>query len=94
MNNKRYSIIRVDGKCPYHTTDKAFCIHQQEKRFCLECKIRDRYGDTKEQLVAKVKTAIERAITKYQNGEITKNKNRALAEIIVEFLGVEDERKI
>ena len=96
---KRYSIVRVDGKCPYHTTDKAFCIHQQEKRFCLECKIRDRYGDTKEQMIRKVATAILRTL---KDGEVLKYEEfgtgfikqpvsvEYLAKKIVEFLGVKE----
>ena len=88
---KRYSIVRVDGKCPYHTTDKAFCINQKEKRFCIECKIRDRYGDTKEQLIRKVAQIIERRFARnYRFGVLVDEIKKGLAKEIVEFLGVEE----
>lgn len=89
MTTKRYAIVRVNI-CP-----EEFEEGKKNSRFCPEdgdCE-KCRYGDTKEQLIAKVETAIEIAINKYEKGEILlANKNKALAEIIVEFLGVEDDR--
>ena len=78
---KRYAIVRVEGKCGKNL-EYYECDYD-----CFDCK----YGDTKEQLVNKITTAIEIAINKYEKGEILlANKNKALAEIIVEFLGVEE----
>lgn len=86
---KRYAIVRVDGRYePSH-----FEVNSIEN--ISELKILDEvvkeYGDTKEQLVRKVATALQIC-----------NKNRVekcnqfyfVAKKIVEFLGVEDERKI
>ena len=92
---KRYAIVRVDtGYCPnvFERIDKHYvCVRRKNGTVnCKKCK----YGDTKEQLVAKVKQAIEREI---QNKHILVDfKNftmsittRSLAKEIVEFLGVE-----
>ena len=75
---KRYSIVRVDGECPKGFNEDIYC------KWCGNCgRI---YGDTKEQLIRKVQTALQLC-----------NKNRVekcnqfylVAEKIVEFLGVE-----
>lgn len=87
MSNKRYAIVRVDGTCPIHTErlssqeiDGMFnCSYDN----CEDC----RYGDTKEQLIAKVKQAIQIG---YNKGIILSD---TMAKFIVEFLGVEDDKK-
>ena len=76
---KRYAIVRVDYKCPQDLEeDIKRCVGEH----CKNC----RYGDTKEQLIRKVETAITIWCNKgFYNKE-------HLARKIVEFLGVEDDR--
>lgn len=90
MSKKRYAIVRVDTECPshYENINNDFVCADVPKHYIEHCN-NCRYGDTKEQLVNKITTAIEIAIDKYEKGKILlANKNKALAEIIVEFLGV------
>ena len=84
MNKKRYAIVRVDKDwCPYYA-DKEFiipCSNFCENRFkCKDC----RYGDTKEQLINKITTALRRTWLNEDNQSF-----QEVAEEIVEFLGVE-----
>lgn len=86
---KRYAIVRVDKededfKCP---------ICPSITQSCCDCKIVETYGDTKEQLIRKVAQGIIIASKKKQIyiGN-PKAFSKAVAKIIVEFLGVEDER--
>ena len=74
---KRYAIVRVDYKCPQDLEeDIKRCVGEH----CKNC----RYGDTKEQLIRKVETAITIWCNKgFYNKE-------HLARRIVEFLGVEE----
>ena len=90
MNKKRYSIVRVDnGWCPLLESDELCDIAED----CFSCKIKTRYGDTKEQLISKVEQIIRRPI---QKGDLElKSKGfkygvRRLAKEIVEFLGVKE----
>lgn len=79
MKEKRYAIVRVDDKCPALETN--ICENNIN---CENCKFIDNYGDTKEQLIAKVKQALEICKNKgYRN--IT---SEEYAKFIVEFLGV------
>lgn len=80
--NKRYAIVRVDNKCPaYENINLCY----EENTTCEDCKVNKNYGDTKEQLIKKVATALQIC-----------NKNRVekcnqfyfVAKEIVEFLGV------
>lgn len=83
--NPRYALVRVDGTthCPsrYEKINKDFVCSGLPH--CYKC----RYGDTKEQLIAKVETAIRR---------LQADKNRIIvgydmwAKFIVEFLGVSE----
>lgn len=79
MTEKRYAIVRVDYKCPQDLEeDIKRCVGEH----CKNC----RYGDTKEQLIRKVETAITIWCNKgFYNKE-------HLARKIVKFLGVEDDR--
>ena len=89
---KRYAIVRVDNICP---PIKMFC--SDRKIDCKNCL----YGDTKEQLIRKVATAIQR---KSRRGEVLFSfldkkyriekvfEIKQLAKEIVEFLGVEDDK--
>lgn len=101
MTEKRYAIVRVDKitkrdtdyyVCPSYfenINDKFVCDTTHKDHIaCKDC----RYGDTKEQLINKITTAIEIAITMYEKGLFLndKNKNKSLAKFIVEFLGVEE----
>lgn len=78
MEKPRYSIVRVDKFCPkdLERNYKLKCIGSLH---CDKCKIKKNYGDTKENLIAKVKQVITR---RYQ---VTLED---LATEIVEFLGV------
>ena len=91
---KRYAIVRVDINSDNNCENcEMKYINEKEN---IDCRLRvgtnflcDRYGDTKEQLTQKIKTAIEIAINRYEEGKIKgRNKNRQCAEIIVEFLGI------
>ena len=97
---KRYAIVRVDkygnylNSCPagfeeinndFVCSYKKGSILNQYVPNCKKC----RYGDTKEQLVKKIMTAFKIAINENKKGNMPEgNKNRRVAEIIVEFLGV------
>ena len=99
MSEKRYAIVRVGTKgkhkvCPMFLENniEEICIG---RHICEQC----RYGDTKEQMVKKVATAILRTL---KDGEVLKYEKfgtgfikqpvsvEYLAERIVEFLGVEE----
>ena len=87
----RYAIVRVDEGCPigndYFKNKTVENICKASKN-CSNCAL----GDTKEQLINKVLTAIEETITMYEKGMFLNdaNKNKSLAKFIVEFLGVEE----
>ena len=80
--NKRYAIVRVDNRCP-----DFFCKYKVMKDklsfSCNDCNLHKKYGDTKEQLIAKVKQALQIG---YNKGIILSD---TMAKFIVEFLGVE-----
>ena len=85
--------INNDFVCSYN---KDTILYQKDKTLnqyvcdCSKC----RYGDTKEQLIQKVKQAIERIIQQryieinYSNFKMSYT-TKSLAKDIVEFLGVE-----
>ena len=83
MNKPRYAIIRVDSCPPRKEIDAQFVCFPKDN-ICSGC----RYGDTKEQLVAKVKQAI-RQIADIE-GDDKEYKYWRIAVGIVEFLGVEE----
>ena len=96
---KRYAIVRVDNKgikCPDEFEEKIksayVCAFYDKENFsCDNC----RYGDTKEQLIVKVKQALGRKLKddKLVYIGIPKKRNiriETLAKEIVEFLGVEE----
>ena len=76
---KRYALVRVDNLCPMAVEEKFSCI----RKTCKKCE--DNYGDTKEQLIRKIITAVERAGIDYV--QLSKED---IAKEIVEFLGVEE----
>lgn len=85
---KRYAIVRVDGRCPSWCGDSS-------KVNCIVCDFKDkkckncRYGDTKEQLIRKVATAMKiksATIGVFMSNNVIDD----LAKEIVEFLGVEE----
>lgn len=98
MAEKRYAIVRIDKK------DCGNCeFAYKDKNGKVACKIGgiwqcDNYGDTKEQLIRKVATAILRTL---KDGEVLKYEEfgtgfikqpvsvEYLAKSIIEFLGVE-----
>ena len=90
---KRYAIVRVDNVCPTRFECRDFEGHinyyvcddrkdNKKQPNCNKCL----YGDTKEQLIAKVKQAIDIKLCK-DNFNTT---NQQLAKFIIEFLGVEE----
>lgn len=98
MIKKRYALIRVDNKCPYLETED-FC--PIAKWSCKKCKATKNYGDTRENIVAKIETAISRRLGGYKDETISlcdgnryycinkKTFVKELAETILEFMGVE-----
>lgn len=95
MGNKRYSIVRVDNKCPEYTEEDFECPFSNDKIECEICR-QGRYGDTKEQLIHKIAQVI--FIKRNSFGgknmntiwtETDKIYSYKLAKEIVEFLGVE-----
>jgi hypothetical protein len=79
---KRYAIVRVDSCPPRKEIDAQFVCFPKDN-ICSGC----RYGDTKEQLIKKIETAVAIMRNKMENKEVYLD--RAVATFIVEFLGVE-----
>ena len=98
MEEKRYSIVRVDNRCPVEE-EEDICLVDRIKMFpCfndkrLSCK-KCNYGDTKEQLIQKILQAIIIDIVKTakvddkKTIQILYKANYKLAKFIVECLGV------
>ena len=85
--NKRYAIVRVDNVCPnIHDIHYKFVCENSnnfKNENCKNC----RYGDTKEQLIRKVRTALQIC----DKNRVEKcNQFYLVAKEIVEFLGVEE----
>lgn len=51
MIKKRYSIVRVDNKCPAY---ENINLCDEENTTCEDCKVMDNYGDTKEEMIKKI----------------------------------------
>ena len=94
MTRPRYAIVRVDYQdCPikYMVPKK----HRKIKCMPFKCDKCRLHGDTKEQLIAKVRQVLEREIqqkhieVEFDNGFILSLTTKGLAKEIVEFLGVE-----
>lgn len=99
---KKYAIVRVDHHCPnrFEAIQNDFVCKTDKKGECHFRCSESRYGDTKEQMVRKVEQGIEIGMKKVFGKELDQSYyNRArenhliIAKEIVEFLGVEDERK-
>ena len=97
MNEKRYAIVRVDEPqhCPIYEGITGFC----RDTGCDDCKMRENYGDTKEQLTLKIAQVLARKYLRdlkcatYTNSDVIANDVKnfyKLAKEIVEFLGVEE----
>lgn len=90
MDEKRYAIVRVDKDCNKcelgykQRNGKTSCRLQWFKGFSC-----DNYGDTKEQLIKKVLTAIHTLTSNLNRGDTTFISYETMARKIVEFLGVE-----
>ena len=85
---KRYAIVRVDNTwCPnkFENVDNRFVCDSRKKNIkyvhCERCL----YGDTKEQLIAKIITILKREKKGWFHIS-----EREIANKIVEFLGVEE----
>lgn len=88
MEEKRYSIVRVDDKCPI-IEDLGYC----DDVLCDDCKFKENYGDTKEQLIRKVVQALLRRFKRIYKGkfitvEMARKQYLEVAKEIVESLGV------
>ena len=79
--------------CPA-ITEEGINICKTDKNCKNKCPYR--YGDTKEQLIAKVRQVLEREIqqkhieVEFDNGFVLSLTTKGLAKEIVEFLGVEE----
>lgn len=78
----RYAIVRVDNSCPAMLDDIA-CIVARNMLHCKCGEDPKNYGDTKEQLIQKIITAVERAGIDYV--QLSKEE---IAKEIVKYLGV------
>ena len=91
---KRYAIVRVDNRCPVEEEEDIYLIDRIKMFPCfndkrLSCK-NCRYGDTKEQLIKKIKQVITRVRYAIEMGEANRiADDEGFAKEIVEFLGVE-----
>lgn len=88
---KRYAIVRVDNTwCPnkFENVDNRFVCDSRKKNIkyvhCERCL----YGDTKEQLIAKVEQILWQEMKKEFVSKHTIS-SKPIARKIVEFLGVE-----
>lgn len=90
MSEKRYAIVRVEGRCPREAEMNwdIKCVPTLE---CDKCLTRINYGDTKKQLLRKIAQGIIIASKKKQIYIANpKAFSKAVSKIIVEFLGVEE----
>ena len=96
---KRYAIVRADKFCP-RALERNYNLKCIGSLHCDKCDLRKKYGDTKEQMVKKVATAIFRSEVKSYKKYYGINPMRIItrdaetkclkiAKEIVEFLGVE-----
>lgn len=82
----RYDIVKTDfNSCPI----KYRMPGKYKKHICFpfQCDC-DKYGDTKEDLIKKIATAIRRINVKVNNMEIIYISETGLAQEIVKYLGV------
>lgn len=82
MPNK-YSIVRADKFCP-RALERNYNLKCIGSLHCDKCEIRKNYGDTKEQLIAKIEQVLQ--WERLCGAKI----DDTVAEKIVEFLGVEE----
>lgn len=92
MAKQRYAIVRVDINCPKDVCgEEDFCFLSKGKTLadmCDHCEFLQEkriIGDTKQQFVNKIITALNRAGIDYV--QLTK---KQIAEAIIEFLGVKE----
>jgi len=96
---KRYALVRVDKlkHCPIYEGITGFCRNSG----CDDCKMKENYGDTKEQMVRKVAQVIFRRklklYKKIWGGDMGSFERKNIyeqclncAKEIIEFLGVEE----
>lgn len=95
---KRYSIVRVDDRCPVEVEENIYLIDRIKMFPCfndkrLSCK-KCNYGDTKEQMILKVAQILFKNAPKETYLPRYLEQKRKILEVskkIVEFLGVEDD---
>ena len=93
MNEKRYTIVRSQEKCPYYEVISKKCLLDLEDctKECINIKGKFQYGDTKEQLIRKVAQVLFRNAPQetYQPKYVEqREKILKVTKEIVEFLGV------
>lgn len=94
MSEKRYAIVRVDGRCP-REAEMEWEIKCVPNLNCSECKVRKNYGDIKEQLARKIVQVLLRRFKRMYKGKfitvkVAEKQYLEIAKEIVEFLGVEE----
>ena len=104
MNEKRYTIVRGQKKCPYYEVISKKCLLDLEDctKECINIKGKFQYSDTKDQLIQKVAQVIndfvipQKLINSFEKEMLLKNYDlhKKLARKIIEFMGVKDERKV
>jgi hypothetical protein len=83
MKNKRYVIMEVNyDNCPI----KYIIPHKKTKCMPFKCNECGMHGDTQEQFVKKIETAVEIMKSKIENKNVYLDK--IVATFIAEFLGV------
>ena len=107
---KRYAIVRVDGHCPnrFENIQNDWVCKVDKNMNCKHRCSKNRYGDTKEQLMKKVAQVLFRKEMKWWKEHLTLTPNRKIdepfirsiyeqclekAKEIISFLGVEDDKR-
>ena len=85
---KKYAIVRVDKFCP-RALERNYNLKCIGSLHCDKCDLRKKYGDTKEQLIAKVEQILWQEMKKEFVSKHTIS-SKPIARKIVEFLGVEE----
>lgn len=98
MDEIKYSIVRVQEKCPSGwNLEPSFCATFHGGT-CEKCKINNNYGDTKEQMIKKVAQILFQEELEYWKNRLTfeeghykmiYRKSLETAKKVVEFLGVD-----
>ena len=74
MNEKRYTIVKGQKKCPYYEVISKKCLADLEDctKECINIKGKFQYGDTKEHLIRKVAQIRFKQATQYGSKDMLK----------------------